>query len=46
MLHRKFHIESHLQSAEKRLDARVELLTTNGVDEEAAYNKEKGEVSI
>lgn len=32
MLHRKPHIENHLQSAEKRLASRLELLTTNGVD--------------
>ncbi len=32
MLHRKPHIENHLQSAEKRLAARLELLTTNGMD--------------
>ena len=32
MLHHKPHIENHLQSAEKRLAARVELLTTNGTD--------------
>lgn len=32
MLHRKPHIENHLQSAEKRLSARLELLTTNGAD--------------
>ena len=32
MLHRKPHIESHLQSAEKRLAARLELLTANGMD--------------
>ena len=32
MLHRKPHIENHLQSAEKRLAARLELLTANGMD--------------
>lgn len=32
MLHRKSHIENHLRSAENRLAARLELLTTNGMD--------------
>ncbi len=32
MLHRKPHIENHLQSAEKRLAARVASLTINGSD--------------
>lgn len=32
MLHRKPHIENHLQSDEKRLSARVESLTRNGTD--------------
>lgn len=32
MLHRKPHIENHLQSAKKRLAARLELLTTIGMD--------------
>jgi hypothetical protein len=32
MLHRKPYIEKHLQSAQKRMAARLELLTTNGVD--------------
>ncbi len=32
MLHRKPYIEDHLRSSEKRLAARLELLTANGVD--------------
>lgn len=32
MLHRKPQIENHLESAEKRLSARVESLTTIGID--------------
>ena len=32
MLHRKPHIENHLQSAQKRLADRLELLTAKGVD--------------
>jgi hypothetical protein len=32
MLHRKPYIEDHLRSAQKRLIARLELLTTRGMD--------------
>ena len=32
MLHRRPHIENHLQSAENQLSARVESLTRNGTD--------------
>jgi GTPase involved in cell partitioning and DNA repair len=37
MLHRKPHIENHLQSAKKRLAARHELLTANGMDTGRIY---------
>ncbi len=32
MLHRKPHIQNHLQRAQEKLAARLELLTTDGVD--------------